>query len=51
MFNDLITTTEAYEGLVIKEEGVGDELRKCQARENNQLHLELIRGEDELGKR
>ena len=63
LFTDLVTTTEAYEGLVQKEESLADELRRAQAsvfplrkentqlvRENNQLHLELIKGEDALAK-
>lgn len=63
MFGDLVSTTEAYEGLQRKEEGVGAELSKAQAqifplrkensrllRENNQLHMELIKGEDVIVK-
>jgi len=59
-----VTTTEAYEGLVEREEAMGDERRRAQAsvfplrkentslvRENNQLHLEMIKAEDEAGKR
>ena len=64
VFSDLVATTEAYEGLQAKEENVSNELAKAQAmvfplrkdntkllRENNQLHLELIKAEDETGKR
>ncbi len=56
IFTDLVATTEAYEGLQSKEENTGNELSKAQAqvfplrkentrlmRENNQLHLELIK--------
>jgi hypothetical protein len=63
LFTDLVSTTEAYENLQTKEEGVAHELSKAQAqvfplrkenarllRENNQLHLELIKAEDETGK-
>ncbi|GMH78877.1 hypothetical protein TrLO_g8616 [Triparma laevis f. longispina] len=63
VFTDLVSTTEAYESLQGKEEQLQNELSKAQAqvfplrkentrllRENNQLHMELIKAEDSISK-
>ena len=63
VFTDLVSTTEAYEALQNKEEALANELSRAQAqvfplrkentrllRENNQLHMELIKAEDNIGK-